>query len=96
MTRGKNIARETIREAIQACLSEGVRDGAGGGVHASHIVERIDRSSSAVRKRLHAMETDGEVVQVWGIEGEPRASWLPADHPDAESATEDRTRGYQP
>jgi hypothetical protein len=83
-------AKDVLDTLRDLATDDANRDGAQGGVHQDRIGRELGKAGSTVQQRLHALESLGRVVQAAGIspEGNVRHSWLPADHPDAETGPE--------
>ena len=79
---------DRILATIEQLIDSGERDDAGGGISAVALAETLPAQRSSLREHLVDLADRGELVEVWGIggaQGMPRLSYLPPDHPDAQT-----------
>ena len=79
---------ERLLNTIEQLVESGERDGAGGGISVVALAEALPTQRGPLRKHLIDLADRGELVEVWGIGGarnEPRISYLPVDHADAQT-----------
>ncbi len=85
MTRGHHLTDEEVLRALRDAPEKDRDDG--GGWHAHTLAERLNVSPDAIYRHLRPLIDSGAVVVVWGLGPvQPRRSYLPADHPDAEGS----------
>lgn len=79
---------EAILDAVDELVEAGDRDLWEGGVRPETLADELDIPVDTARRYIRALVDDGELVRVRGACPEepyhPRASWLPANHPDAQ------------
>lgn len=75
------VSDDDLVEEIEAAVAEGERDLCAGGVAASVLADRLDRSVSQMRRRCRRLVEDGQLIAVDGVDREslqPRTGYLPA------------------
>ena len=79
---------ERLLSTIEQLIESGERDDAGGGISAAALAEVLAAQRSPLRKHLVDLADRGKLIEVTGIGGtrnEPRVSYLPTDHTDAQT-----------
>lgn len=78
---------ETLLDVVEELVEAGERDMLDGGVRAERVADEVPISTSRLQERLATLASEGALVRVWGANPDnydPRLSYLPATHPDAE------------
>lgn len=76
---------DDVEAFITSKVAAGERDLMEGGVPTPAIAEGLGITKDAARGSVSRLIANGSLVRVWGSNPEtlaPRASYLPADHPD--------------
>ncbi len=76
-----------VLEAVRTAIEDGRRDGLNGGIAPPVLTDYLPVQQESAKQTLNWLVEDGSLVSVKGVSpsGDPRTSYLPADHPDASS-----------
>ena len=86
--RPRSYTDEAVLNAVEQLLDEGRRDLAEGGIRPESLADQLDVPHGTAKTYIHSLVEAGDLVRVDGAHPEdyhPRKSYLPADHPDAQS-----------